>query len=209
MKIETSCTDCGRTTIEQEEEILLARSKMARLCPECKGDRYLGLDSLLPPLLGNYCVNVELQWAINEKDLEYRAIGDMEEDFARRSLQSIRTALETVAGCGHENTPIGHYSIDIASLRRCMGQPIAERPGGHLKQYHEALNGLMSAFHGWHQSGLSPAEVDKVLKTACTALAIGTRKGWNVDPRWVQDVVAEESDDVPMSEEEARSRFGL
>lgn len=202
--IDASCTDCSAGILRWEHELSI-RAKNARLCDSCREERTNGkgsLDTILPSVLGNYCVNVELQWAISEKDLEYRAVGDMETDFARRSLQSIRTALETVAGCGHDTTPIGHYSIDIASLRRCMGQPIKERPGGHLKQYHDALNGLLSK--------LPCIEVqDGLFQDVFKALAIGTRKGWDVDPEFVKEVVAEESNDVPMSEEEARSRFGL
>lgn len=142
--VETTCTDCATLTVASAAW-LLERGKRARLCDDCRTrreERGLDLDDLLPAGgLGNYQVRVELQWAITAEDLEYRAVGDVESDFARRSLETIRPALSLVAGGGHDETPIGHYHLFLGegSLRRCVGEPLrrarplvpAPRPDPH------------------------------------------------------------------------------
>lgn len=127
--VETTCTDCA-TKIVASAAWLLERGKKARLCDSCRtrrGERGALLDDLLPAGgLGNYRMCVELQWAIAAEDLEYRAVGDVESDFARRSLETIRPAFSLVAGGGHDETPIGHYHLFVGedSLRRCLGEPL-------------------------------------------------------------------------------------
>ena len=102
MMIDTTCTDCTREIRISDSEMTFSKRK-ARLCSQCIHLRRVdgkNLEDLQPHSTGygNYRVMVELQWAITPKDLLYRAEGDVEMDFAQRSLDTVRSALELVAG---------------------------------------------------------------------------------------------------------------
>lgn len=222
MMVEASCTDCGKP-IEVDEDLLRERAHKSRLCAGCAGSRNgRGLDpDLLLPMsgLGNYRMSVEMQWAISPRDLVYVAYGDMEEDFARRSMFAMRDQLQLIAGNGHNKSPIGHYHLKLEDvngghdrLRRCDGPPLkGDRPPSIARQYHDALNRiavLVLCLEDGIQlvtDSVPAIDFSEVFRT----LAIGRRQGWPVDSRFDSQVAIVEDDEVSMSEEEAKRRMGI
>lgn len=213
--VTTTCTDCARRIVMDVQD-LEARKRLARLCECCATNRITSAtptDDSLPQVLGNYCIKVELQWAISREDLRYRAIGDVEDDFARRSLARVKEALQLVAGCGHSVTPIGHYHVFEDELRRCIGPAAAEgHPPGFVRKYHGALNRLAVLCMELQKSirdltDSQAAEID--FTEVATALAVGRRMGWGVSKELEELVKESESGEMPMGEEEARRRLGL
>lgn len=229
--IDLTCTDCMKT-IRMDEVEIAARTKLARLCDDCRrnrADHHIPPDAIQPPMLGNYRTMVELQWMITPKDLEYVAIGDDEEDFARRSLFAVRSVLQLVAGSGHNLSPIGHYHLRLSDhkngLKRCVGPAAKDhRAHGFVRLYHDALNliaGLALDLDRIAREGLGVArdaldpdeDVDLPgipqidYSMVHSALAVGRRQGWPVDPRLDDKVREAETNTIPLSEEEARRRM--
>lgn len=218
--VEASCTECGESIGMTSSNALMLRARSARLCAGCYDRRKdAGVDTNpIPPVLGLGCVRmqVELRWALTSEDLRYRAVGDMEEDFVRRSVFRMRDTLSLVAGHGHDVTPIGHYTLGDAT--RCHGRSIDSQPPGWMRQYHDALNALAR-----HVSEIVNDEhfrndphFEDVKRSMCedvrqafVALAIGNRQGWFVDSQIRQAVAERECGSMPMSEDEAGRRMGL
>ena len=102
-EIEMSCTDCGRESVADYETEVIGREEKARLCPDCLAHRVrLGedLDEMGPNNLKAYDSRLSIDWTISPADLTYVAPGDMEVDFARRSFERIRTALNLLVSTG-------------------------------------------------------------------------------------------------------------
>ena len=211
---ETTCTDCTKTIeVASPDGDISALGLCARLCGPCRSDRVTN-DRSITPLspqggLGNYRMEVELQWPITEEDLVYLAPGDMEEDFARRSMHSIRSALQLVAGSGADITPIANYHLHIGTLRRCVGEPVSRRADGCIRQYHEALNQFAVLMFDLEEVMAAIGGNTKVnFSNVFSALAIGRRQGWPVDSKLDDQVRRSEDDSIPLSESEAAKRVG-
>jgi len=209
---ETTCTDCTKTIeVAFPDGDISVLGLCARLCTDCRDKRvvrHLPLSGLSPQGgLGNYHMNVELQWPITEKDLEYIAAGDKEEDFARRSMNSIRASLGFIAG-GGDTTPVAHYHLFINTLGRCVGDPVAKRPDGYVRAYHDALNHLAGLVIDLQEAmrPLGAAEEEVDFSNVFSALAVGGRHGWPIDERIHNQVRRAESVSMPLNEEEAKKR---
>lgn len=205
MNVETSCTDCTRI-ITIEADVAEKRAKKSRLCEGCRDIRdthNFDPDKLSPRHNhGDYRISVELQWSITGRDLEYRCPGDTEVDFAQRSLESVRSHLQLIAGCGYRVTPIAHYHLLDKSPSRCFSNgDNLERPDGPIRQYHDALNQCATVLADLFRQMSTPK--GDIFKT----LAIGYRLGWPVSEKIEEFVRAAETNDMPISSEVARQRL--